>query len=126
MAENKTLTETGETLTAGRELDCRVAAALGWKREPYAPAFPDRYWWVDAEGQVQSVGDVPPFSTDEGAAVRALMTFPSAIVQKCLSGGFWARVYKSGTGETFDCDADTLCLAVCGAILKAKEGANDA
>lgn len=116
-----------DTLTAGRELDCRVAKALG----------------IDIEMRKRMslhglfFGSKPPpdfipipfYSTDMSAAMEALMTLRQRFrktheVQVWLERDAITVEFRDfADGKLLaSCEHADLCLAICGAILRAKEG----
>jgi hypothetical protein len=143
MAETRTgETETGETeaMTAGRELDRRVAEALGWEKFRDAPEayngrlLTDLWRRKRGNGEWEFCREPPHYSTDEGDAVRALDGYYHVRMTKYgthdkragwLHGvGVWSVSVIVPDADGPGCqwntgEAETLPLAVCGAILQA-------
>lgn len=138
------MTDTTETLTAGKELDARVAFALGrghWERFKanglcvFVPTDENERWnwskgyftsadyWPDPIERFpdwHNGGHLPAYSTDPGAALTALMTFPDWIMSRG-EGYFAVTICADVIEEVRNAANDDFCLAVCGAILNAAD-----
>ncbi len=96
-----------------REIDIKVAEAIGWKWVPTLD-INDRPMFSEDEER-------PEYSTDVAAALSAIETFGRWSICKATA---FASDETEYTVKLFDSgmrvDRPTLCEAVCEAILKAK------
>jgi Phage ABA sandwich domain len=123
------VTDTAE-LVAGRELDERVAAALGWKllegaavslkwRHASEPVAKQRCWIKDGKQIACDLcGDLPPFSTNLVAAFDVVEHFRKQDHLWSIECGSWGwLVIRSHGICSYSTDGDELPLAICRAAL---------